>query len=140
MKLLSLLPCAALVIAGCTTTAPTGGGSTQTADVTPVIWKENTPVEVRRADRFACQLAALGATPSMSQQQVISLAEKADPNKTKEFVDQCMAAKGYTVTFGAICSDRDLQGGVVVGARVDDLPPLSSVKCFDGVSGFVMKA
>jgi len=103
---------------------------------TPVVWKENTPVATRAADRQSCELAALGAGPLTTQDQLAELVASTDPAQRKVFVDRCMSNKGYTVTEGQVCSTQERASGqLVIGSPLDAPPPLSQVKCFDPAAG-----
>ncbi len=63
-----------------------------------------------------------------------------DPAQRKVFVDRCMSNKGYSITEGRVCTANDrARGPFVVGGTTDNLPPLSSVRCFDpAAGGFVL--
>lgn len=112
------------------------GASNEPANFTPVIWKTNTPVATRAADREACELAALGVTPNTTPEDLQELIAIADPEQRKRFVDSCMSNKGYTVTEGRVCTAADRsRGQLMVGSTMDDLPPLSAVRCFDPQAG-----
>ena len=104
--------------------------------MTPVIWKTQTPAQVRATDRQQCELAAIGASPFSSQAEIQERAASVDPAQRKRFVDRCMSNKGYTVTQGRVCTSSDLRAGQFVrGAGLDDLPPLNRVRCFDPAAG-----
>lgn len=121
------------LVAACDVAAPIPD---EPASFTPVVWKENTPVATRAADRQACELAALGAGPLTTQEQLAELVATTDPSQRKVFVDRCMSNKGYTVTEGRVCTARDrARGQLVIGGSMDALPPLSQVSCFDPAAG-----
>ncbi|WP_112323343.1 hypothetical protein [Oceanibium sediminis] len=124
------------VLSACGATMPLS--TNEPATFTPVIWKENTPVATRAADQQACYLAAVGAGPFTTQEELAELVALADQdvNRKKAFVDRCMSNKGYTVTEGRVCTARDrARGRLVQGSATDNLPPLSSVSCFDPQAG-----
>ena len=132
MRILAPLSVLAL-LAACDVPSPIPD---EPVNFTPVVWKENTPVATRSADRQACELAALGAGPLTTQEQLAELVATTDPEQRKVFVDRCMSNKGYTLTEGRVCTARDrARGQLVLGGTVDNLPPLSQVKCFDPAAG-----
>jgi len=130
----ALLP-VALALAACATE------STVDADVdyAQVIWKSATPVAVRASDLRQCELAAIGATEAMPQQQIIAAAQVANPGERRDRLETCLRARGYRIADFRVCTPEDRAAGPLRPIlSVDALPPADQVRCYaPDVYGFI---
>lgn len=140
MKILRLIPAIVLALAACDVPGTGPAAPTGPVQMTPVVWKENTPVATRAQDRLGCEYAAIGANPGMSEDEVGALAAQVPVDTRTVFVNRCMANKGYTITEGRVCTEADrARGQFLLGAQVDNLPSLGRVRCFaPAAGGFVV--
>lgn len=138
MQLLKLLPAMALALSACV--APVGGPGTQapaSVALTPVTWKENTPRATRAYDIEECELNARGVSFGATQEQIAAGTAAVPQAQREAFVQQCLTARGYTVTEKPVCTDAQRATGTLQqGAEF--LPPLNSVKCMVVGQGFVV--
>ena len=125
----------ALALAAC---APVPAVDPDTA-YRQVIWKPATPVATRGADLQACELAAIGATPGLSQEQIIAAAEVATPAQRRAGLESCLRARGYQIAEFRVCTAEDRAAGPLRPIlTVDNLPPAERVRCYaPEVDGFI---
>ncbi len=146
-----LATCAAMLGLSACVVSPIGQPSVDPvavgpAQFTPVRWKTGVDFIARATDRQECEAAAVGARPGMTEEQIFELTQSITQEQFIVFVDRCLSNKGYTVTDGRVCDERDNvlsdgQAQFILGRDADFLPPLSSVRCFDPErGGFVVQA
>jgi hypothetical protein len=129
-------------LASCAPTIPTtsvASNAPTTSQMTPVIWKENTPRAIRLGDYRECDSAAVGGRPTMTDAELEALGQNVDPATRAQFRTRCLTIKGYTVTERRTCTRNDVENGIFVNSRdIETLPPLDTVRCmYPEAGGFV---
>ena len=140
MRSAIFLSAALLSISGCAVLDQIGPQAAPTGAVTPVTWKTETSFDQRLADQDECVFAAVGLTPSASEDELIRRQENITDEQNIAAINRCLAGKGYQVANVRVCNSEDLSSGTfVTGSTVDNLPPLSRVRCVSpNEGGFVV--